>query len=92
MYLLNPNDCARLTLSHAEFSRNDDGSWAVEIPELPGCVTWGDTRAAAALMAEDAVQGWLVTALRFGDKIPEIDGFALSHLSDMENKAEMVYA
>ncbi len=32
-------------------------------------------------MAEDAVQGWLVTALRFGDKIPEIDGFALSHLA-----------
>jgi len=24
--------------------------------------------------AEDAVQGWLVTALRFGHKIPEIDG------------------
>jgi hypothetical protein len=44
-----------------------------------------------ALMAEDAVQGWLVTALRFGDKIPEIDGFALSHLSDAENKAEMVH-
>jgi predicted RNase H-like HicB family nuclease len=64
----------------------------VEIPVLPGCVTWGDTRAEAALMAEDAVQGWLVTALRFGDKIPEIDGFTLSHLSDIENRAEMVYA
>ena len=43
-------------------------------------------------MAEDAVQGWLVTALRFGDKIPEIDGFVLSNLVDAESKAEMVYA
>jgi predicted RNase H-like HicB family nuclease len=92
VYLLNLNDYVRLALSHAEFSRNDDGSWTVEIPVLPGCVTWGETRAEAALMAEDAVQGWLVTALRFGDKIPEIDGFALSHLSDTENKAEMAYA
>jgi len=92
VYLLNLNDYVRLALSHAEFSSNDDGSWTVEIPVLPGCVTWGETRAEAALMAEDAVQGWLVTALRFGDKIPEIDGFALSHLSDTENRAEMVYA
>lgn len=92
MYLLNLTDYVRLALSHAAFSSNDDGSWTVEIPVLPGCVTWGDTRAEAALMAEDAVQGWLVTALRFGDKIPEIDGFALSHLSDIENRAEMVYA
>jgi predicted RNase H-like HicB family nuclease len=92
MYLLNLNDYVRLALSHAEFSHNDDGSWTVDIPVLPGCVTWGETRAEAALMAEDAVQGWLVTALRFGDKIPEIDGFALSHLSDTENKVELVYA
>jgi len=41
---------------------------------------------------EDAVQGWLVTALRFGDKIPKIDGFALSHLSDTEDRVELIYA
>ncbi|MEI2689282.1 MAG: type II toxin-antitoxin system HicB family antitoxin [Anaerolineae bacterium] len=72
MDLLNLNDYVRLALNHAEFVKNDDSSWTVEIPVLPGCVTWGETRAEAALMAEDAVQGWLVTALRFGDKIPEI--------------------
>lgn len=92
MYLLKLNDYVRLALSHAEFSHNDDGSWMVDIPVLPGSVTWGETRAEAALMAEDAIQGWLVTALRFGDKVPEIDGFALSPLSDMENKHEIVYA
>ena len=37
MYLLNLNDYVRLALSHAEFSSNDDGSWTVEIPVLPGC-------------------------------------------------------
>ncbi len=92
MRLLNLNDYVRLALSHATFSPNDDGRWTVERSVLPGCVTWGETRAEAALMAEDAVQGWLVTALRFGDQIPEIDGFVLSHLSDTESKAEMIYA
>ncbi|MEI2689568.1 MAG: type II toxin-antitoxin system HicB family antitoxin [Anaerolineae bacterium] len=92
MRLLNLNDYVRLALSHAMFSPNDDGSWTAEITVLPGCVTWGETRPEAALMAEDAVQGWLVTALRFGNQIPEIDGFALSHLSDPEDKAELIYA
>ena len=60
-------------------SRNEDESWTVEAPVLPGCITWGATRAEAAVMAEDAVQGWLVTALRFGDEIPTIDGNALGY-------------
>jgi predicted RNase H-like HicB family nuclease len=92
MRLLNLNDYVRLALSHATLSPNDVGSWTAEIAVLPGCVTWGETRAEAALMAKDAVQGWPVTALRFGDQILEIDGFVLSHLSDAESKAEMIYA
>jgi antitoxin HicB len=79
MRYLTWNEYVRLTLSYAVFSRNEDGSWTVEVPVLPGCVTWGETRAEAAVMAENAVQGWLVTALRFGDKIPVIDGNALDH-------------
>ncbi|MCX6028450.1 MAG: type II toxin-antitoxin system HicB family antitoxin [Chloroflexi bacterium] len=59
--LLTWNEYVRLVLSYAVFSHNEDGSWTVEIPVLPGCVTWGETRAEAAVMAEDAVQGWLMT-------------------------------
>ena len=70
MRYLTWNEYVRLVLSYAVFSRNEDGSWTVEVPVLPGCITWGATRAEAAVMAEDAVQGWLVTALRFGDEIP----------------------
>jgi hypothetical protein len=33
------------------------------LPLLPGCVTWDEIRAEVAAMAEDAVQGWLLTAL-----------------------------
>lgn len=86
------NEYVRLALSYAVFSRNEDGSWTVEVPVLPGCVTWGETRAEVAVMAEDAVQGWLVTALRFGNGIPSIDGNALGYSIDAPAGAELASA
>jgi predicted RNase H-like HicB family nuclease len=64
----------RLALSHARFSRNEDkdASWTVEVPVLPGCITWGMTRREAVEMAKDAIEAWIITALRFGDEMPAI--------------------
>jgi predicted RNase H-like HicB family nuclease len=59
---------------------------------LPGCVTWGETRTEAAIMAEDAVQGWLMTALRFGDEAPVLDNHSLGFLMDTNALTEAVYA
>ena len=74
----------RLLLSYAVFTPNDDESWTVEVPGLPGCVTWGQTRADSAQMIEDAMEGWLVTALRFGDPIPVVDGVTMAHAPDAQ--------
>lgn len=92
MRFLTWNKYVRLALSYAIFSQNDDGAWTVEISVLPGCVTWGETRAEAAVMAEDAVQGWLITALRFGDEIPVIDGNVLGYSIDAPARLELAYA
>lgn len=86
------NEFVRLSLSFAIFTPNEDGSWTAEIPVLPGCVTWGATRTEAVLMAEDAIQGWLVTALRFGDDIPLIDGYGLAYLDDQGAESVVSYA
>ena len=80
------SDYVKLALSYAVFTQNEDSSWTVEIPVLPGCVTWGGTRAEAALMAEDAVHGWLVTAIRFGDDVPPIEGYSLANVDDQVAK------
>ncbi len=72
----------RLALSHARFSRNEDASWTVEVPVLPGCITWGITRREAVEMAKDAIEAWIITALRFGDEIPAIDGCYLQYAID----------
>ena len=33
-------------------------------------------------MAMDAIEGWILTALRFGDEIPEIDGCVLQYAEE----------
>jgi predicted RNase H-like HicB family nuclease len=86
------NDYVRLCLSYAEFTQNEDEGWTVEVRPLPGCVTWGETRAEAALMAEDAIHGWLVLALHFGDPIPVIDNYTLAYLELTELTPEIAHA
>ena len=68
-----------LALSHARFTRNEDGSWTCEVSVLPGCVTCGRTKSKAVEMARDAVEAWVLTAIRFGDVVPEIDGCVLAY-------------
>jgi len=86
------NEYVRLCLSYAKFEQDEKGNWTVEIPPLLGCVTWGETRAEAATMAEDAIHGWLVLALRFGDEIPSVDGYTLAYLDDVGMEPEAAYA
>ena len=53
----------------AILSPNPDGSYTVIFPDLPGCVTEGDTLAESLLMAADAMAGWLYCAEKHGDTI-----------------------
>ena len=57
----------------AVFTPYKDGSvgYAVEFPDLPGCVTGGDDMAEAVFMAEDAASGWVLTELEDGKTAPK---------------------
>lgn len=55
------------------WSRQDD-CFVVEIPELPGCMTHGDTYAEAVMRAEEAMQAWIETAQEDGEEVPEPRG------------------
>jgi antitoxin HicB len=46
------------------------GRWLVELPDCPGCQTFGDTKEEALAMAAEALEGWLETHLEFGDVPP----------------------
>lgn len=45
--------------------------FTVEVPDLPGCVSEGDTLAEAILMGTDAASGWILTKLEEGKAVPQ---------------------
>lgn len=44
--------------------------YTVEVPDLPGCISEGETLADAILMATDAASGWVLDELEDGKSIP----------------------
>ena len=58
-----------------EFVRDEaEGGYVVSFPDLPGCITCGESLTAAAANAEDAKRAWLEAALAEGLSIPEPNG------------------
>jgi predicted RNase H-like HicB family nuclease len=47
-----------------------DGSFLVEVPELPGCMADGRTYAEAVSNAEQIIEEWIETALELGREVP----------------------
>lgn len=55
----------------AIFTPFDDGNgYTVEVPDLPGCVTEGDSMIEAIDMAQDAASGWILGELEEGNSYP----------------------
>lgn len=51
--------------------KEDEGGFSVEIPDLKGCYTQGDSLEEAIEMAQDAALGWILTAIEDDEEIPE---------------------
>ncbi|SDZ78715.1 Predicted nuclease of the RNAse H fold, HicB family [Oribacterium sp. KHPX15] len=66
----------------AIFDPNDDGSYTVTVPDLPGCVTEGPNLAEAIDMAVDAASGWILGELEEGNSIPSATPFFDVQLDD----------
>jgi len=49
----------------------EEGGYAARYPELPGCITCGETMENAISNAEDAKREWLISALEDGAEIFE---------------------
>lgn len=54
-----------------ELIPDEDGYWFARIPLLEGCITNGETREDALKMLDDAMRGWLETAIEHEVNIPE---------------------
>ena len=52
------------------FYKEEDGGYSVDIPDLLGCCTQGNTLEEALEMAQDAALGWILTAIEDNEEIP----------------------
>lgn len=50
-----------------------EGGFIASFPELPGCITCGETVSAAVANAEEAKKEWLIAAMEDGIEIPYPD-------------------
>ena len=53
------------------FYTEEDGGYSVEVPDLKGCITQGDTLEEAIQMAEDAALGWILTSVENNEELPK---------------------
>lgn len=52
----------------------EDDAYLAEVPELPGCMAHGGSRAEALTKAEEAIAFWIQTAEEDGLAVPEPRG------------------
>lgn len=50
---------------------DEGGGWLAEVPDLPGCMSDGNTPEEATRNVRDAIEEWLAAARDMGRKIPE---------------------
>jgi len=88
----------QLTYPASFYPWDDAPGYTVEVPDLPGCVSEGDTLAEAILMGTDAASGWVLDELEDGKPAPkasaidevavEPGGFVSMIVLDMDAYAE----
>lgn len=52
-------------------SDEDGGGFLATVPELPGCMSDGETQEEALASVKDAMAAWVATAQKMGREIPE---------------------
>ena len=68
----------------AVFHPNDDGSFTITFPDLPGCITEGKSLENALYMAQDALTAWLEYTIDHKEPVPAASGLRSIALEDSE--------
>ncbi|HEX7736759.1 MAG TPA: type II toxin-antitoxin system HicB family antitoxin [Ktedonobacteraceae bacterium] len=50
----------------------DDRIFVVTVPELPGCMTYGQTYEEAVQQGQDAIESWVTVAREMGRPVPQL--------------------
>ena len=58
----------------SELDKSEGGGYLITFPDLPGCMSDGDSIEEAIASGVDAMNGWLASAKRHGDPVPKQGG------------------
>jgi len=61
---------AEYTIRLRPLTDAEGGGWLAEVPDLPGCMSDGETPEEAAHNVQDAIQEWMAAAREMGREIP----------------------
>jgi antitoxin HicB len=50
--------------------KEEDGTYTVIVPSLPGCLTFGRTVEEASEMAKEAIEGFIACIIERGEEVP----------------------
>lgn len=67
------NDYLEMSYRMEIVEDHDEGGFVVTFPDLPGCITCGETIESAVANAADAKKEWIAAALEGGIEIQEPD-------------------
>jgi predicted RNase H-like HicB family nuclease len=60
-----------MTRKHAVIFEQAANNWSAYVPDLPGCITTGETLEATERNIREAIEGRLQTLRAFGETVPE---------------------
>lgn len=65
-------------LELARYDKLEDGTFAGEIPKLPGVVAFGKTLRQCEQSLRSSLEDWILVGLRLGHKLPKLAGIDLN--------------
>jgi predicted RNase H-like HicB family nuclease len=65
-------------LELAQYDKLEDGSFAGEIPKLPGVIAFGKTLRGCENELRSTLEDWILVGLRLGHALPKLAGIDLN--------------
>ena len=67
--------------------KEEDGTYTVIVPSLPGCLTFGRTVEEALAMAKEAIEGFIACMIDRGEEVPVETNESMIYTSAVEANA-----
>jgi predicted RNase H-like HicB family nuclease len=65
-------------MSKAVYEKLKDGSYSGKISQTPGVIAFGETLYQCQEELKSVLEGWIIVKIRYGDKLPVIEGINLN--------------